>query len=499
MATRPSKLDPYADKIGILPDKMIADMAGASGENVRVLRKRRDIPARWRGEGELMPNEAAILEEAGLPPSPAPKKATKKRKATKPKAKKAPAKTRKPRAKKPNVVAAPVVEEAPVVEPTPEPVVEAAPEPVVEPEPFVEAERTPEPVVEAEPAPEPVIEPVAEAVPEPTPTPAAKPAPIRRRRKSKMDPFMDKIGVISDREVGDLAGVSSENVRAFRNRRGIPAGWRTAGKTTPAPSAPKPKAAPKATAKRKPRRGKLTPYLDQVGILSDSQIAKMAGTSPTNVRSFRLRHDIPARWKGEGEPLPVAPAPVEAAAPAPAASKPGRKPRRGKLTPFMDEIGILSDAAIGDKAETTAQNVRAFRIRHGIPARWRGEGEPLPNEVAILALQAGPQAIEEPAPVVETAPAPVVEAAPVAEPVLPVDDDLPPEADDVQDLVPAAETTVVLKGYKVKVVAEDQKTTFVVTGADIVEAAQNAVAALAQRSTEGEIVELKFLANMLGT
>jgi len=100
-------------------------------------------------------------------------------------------------------------------------------------------------------------------------------------------------------------------------------------------------------------------------------------------------------------------------------------------------------------------------------------------------------------PVVESVPTPMVEAAPVAEPVLPVDDDLPPEADDIEDLVPAAETAVVLRGYKVKVVAEDQKTTFVVTGADIVEAAQNAVAALAQRSTDGEIVELKFLAEML--
>jgi len=524
MATRPSKLDPYADKIGILPDKLIADMAGVSGENVRVLRKRRDIPARWRGEGELMPNEAAILEEAGLLPSPAPKKAPKKRKAAKPKAKKAPAipkakkapaKTRKPSTKKPKVEpvveAAPVVEEAAVIEPvveaepTPEPIleatpeVEAAPAPVLEQEPVVEAEPTPEPVIEV--APEPVVEPVVEEVV----VAAPKPAPIKRHRKSKMDPFMDKIGVLSDREVGDLAGVSSENVRAFRKRRGIPAQWRGEAKQIAVASAPKAKAAPKAATKRKPRRGKLTPFLDQVGTVPDARIAEMAGTSPANVRAFRLRHDIPARWRGEGELLPVAPAPVETVpveatlpTPAPAPAKPGRKPRRGKLTPFLEHIGILSDSVIGDKAETTAQNVRAFRIRHGIPARWRGEGEPLPNEEAILALQAGPQAIEDPTPVIEPVPAPVVEAAPVAEPVLPVDDDLPPEADDVLDLVPAAETAVVLKGYKVRVVAEDQKTTFVVTGADIVEAAQNAVAALAQRATEGEIVELKFLANMLG-
>jgi len=314
----------------------------------------------------------------------------------------------------------------------------------------------------------------------------------RKPRKSKLDPYMDKVGAISDREVAELAGVSSENVRAFRKRRGIPARWRDEKKQAAATKAPK----PKATAKRKPRRGKLTPFMDQIGTTPDARIAEMAGTSHANVRAFRLRHDIPAMWRGEGEPSPKKPA-----APVPTTAKPGRKPRRGKLTPFLEELGILTDKVIAEKSGTTLQNVRVYRHRHGIPARWRGEGEPLPNEEAIQALHAGPAAVEEPAPAVEPSPgvkpvaAPVVEAAPVAAAVVePVDDDLPPEADDVE-----APPVHVLKAYKVKVTDGDDTTTFVVTGANIVEAAQNATVALAQRSTEGEVVELKFLAVMLGS
>jgi len=543
---RKSKLEPYVDKIGILPDKVIAEMAGAKAGSVLKHRLRHGIPARFRGQGEPLPNEEAILEGAGLPPSPAPKKATKKTKPIpKPKAKKAPAKTREPRAKKPKaepvVEIETVVEEAPVAEtaveaeptpvakpnkttkkkaaqkpkPIPKPKAKKAPaktrkprakkpkaEPVVEVETVVEADPTPMPVVEAEP----VVEP--EPAPPAGPAPAAKPKrayTTRKPRKSKMDPFMDKIGVLSDREVGELAGVSSENVRAFRKRRGIPAQWRGEGKKTPATPVPKAKAVPKAATKRKPRKGKLTPFMDQIGTTPDARIAEMAGTSHANVRAFRIRHDIPARWRGEGESkssAPVAPqlTLVPTLAPTSAAAPHGRKPRRGKLSPYLEELGILTDKVIADKAGTTVQNVRVYRQRYGIPARWRGEGEPLPNEDAILALRAGPALVDDPVLVAEPAAAPVVEAAPVAEPVLDLDDDLPPEADDIEDITAAADedTAMVLKGYKVKVVAGDEKTTFVVVGEDIVEAATNAVAALAQRSTEGEVVELKFLANMLG-
>ncbi len=206
----------------------------------------------------------------------------------------------------------------------------------------------------------------------------------------------------------------------------------------------------------------------------------MAGTTYGNVRGFRLRHGIPARWRGEGAAVPT-PAPAQA----PATKKP-RKPRKGKLTPFLEELGILTDKVIGEKAGTTTQNVRTYRQRHGIPARWKGEGDPLPNEDAILAQQAGPSSQPKP--------------ARGTEPVHTGFDDLPPEADDVEasGSTIANASPAVLKAYKVKVKSPDGKAHFVATGTNIVDAAQNAVAALAARSTEGEVVEMRFLAGVLG-
>jgi len=82
--------------------------------------------------------------------------------------------------------------------------------------------------------------------PEPGPPPAAGGAStIRIVRKSKMDAFAHLIGVRPDREVAELAGVTPENVRAWRKRRGIGAEWR--GEDTPAaPAPPEPRAVPVA-------------------------------------------------------------------------------------------------------------------------------------------------------------------------------------------------------------------------------------------------------------
>jgi hypothetical protein len=52
-----------------------------------------------------------------------------------------------------------------------------------------------------------------------------------KRRKSKLDPYLEHVGVLPDREVAELAGVTPENVRAFRARRNIAAGWRGEGRS----------------------------------------------------------------------------------------------------------------------------------------------------------------------------------------------------------------------------------------------------------------------------
>ena len=52
-----------------------------------------------------------------------------------------------------------------------------------------------------------------------------------KRRKSKLDPYLEHVGVLPDREVAEMAGVTPENVRAFRARRSIAAGWRGEGRS----------------------------------------------------------------------------------------------------------------------------------------------------------------------------------------------------------------------------------------------------------------------------
>jgi len=57
-----------------------------------------------------------------------------------------------------------------------------------------------------------------------------------KRRKSKLDPYLEHVGMLPDREVAEMAGVTPENVRAFRQRRNIPASWRGEGRMSPDPA-----------------------------------------------------------------------------------------------------------------------------------------------------------------------------------------------------------------------------------------------------------------------
>lgn len=82
----------------------------------------------------------------------------------------------------------------------------------------------------------------------------APPGPRKNRQKgfsgraSKIDPFADEVGQVSDRVVAEKAGVSVAAVGAWRRRRGIPAARDTEGQpTAPAvATATRPTASPAA-------------------------------------------------------------------------------------------------------------------------------------------------------------------------------------------------------------------------------------------------------------
>ncbi|MBJ93462.1 MAG: hypothetical protein CMP23_03205 [Rickettsiales bacterium] len=128
-----------------------------------------------------------------------------------------------------------------------------------------------------------------------------------------------------------------------------------------------------------PRKSKLDGFAELIGLVPDKEVAAKAEVTVENVRSYRMRRGIPAAFRGEtAEALQAKLNHRQASKPA--ARKPARKARRkmrrrrtSKLDPYLELLGDLSDRELADRAGVTPENVRAYRVRRGIPARWRGE------------------------------------------------------------------------------------------------------------------------------
>ena len=136
-------------------------------------------------------------------------------------------------------------------------------------------------------------------------------------RKSKVDSVAHLVGKVSDRDLAEQIGVTAENVRTWRKRRGIEATWHLT-ETAPAASIAKPKPKPKRKRKKgkgsNRRKSKLDPWFSQLGAVPDRVIAEQASVTPENVRAYRKRHGIPSTWRDEAA---TEDAPTQAAAPAP--------------------------------------------------------------------------------------------------------------------------------------------------------------------------------------
>ncbi len=188
----------------------------------------------------------------------------------------------------------------------------------------------------------------------------AKPSPLENH--------LDIVGVKPDREVAEQLGMTAENVRAWRNRRGIPAGWRS---EEPAPKKGK-------SGGRSSRTSVIDKYEHLLGVVPDQTIAHFSGLKVATVGKARAKRGVP---------------PVAVDGPPP-------RHRRSKMDPFLHLLGKEPDAEIARLSGVSPKNVSNFRRRHGIPSARR------------LKLEQAPPVEEAAAPVVEEAPAPVVEAAP---------------------------------------------------------------------------------------
>lgn len=330
-----------------------------------------------------------------------------------------------------------------------------------------------------------------------------------------LDSVKHLMGTMPDHEIAALCNSTPSIVGRYRRRLGIPAyeGYKFGmGQEPPSKKredeeaeaaaeaeAEKPvekaeKAAPKG-------RSKLDAFLDVIGQLSDAEVAARAGVTAEAVRIYRRRHGLASRRdnaRAEATESKAAvstpPARREASRAeekADSAAKTAQR-RLSKLDDYMDLVGTLPDREVATMAGVTPENVRAFRRRHNIPARWRNEGaESASQQVeAPVVVEAAP--VEAPAAKKGRAakpaavePEPVVEAAPVAVQAAPEVEAAP--------VVAAPRTTLSRQGYAVHVRVGDTVHEYLIVATDIASAATNAIVAVATRHADAEITSIRHL------
>ena len=159
------------------------------------------------------------------------------------------------------------------------------------------------------------------------------------------------VGRVADSVIAERLGISRKTVLAWRKKHQIRA-W---DDPTPRPAQAMPgAAAPGAAAPEvsgaAPKRAKpsrLDAYAHLLGTQSDRALAELAGVSPENVRMYRQRRGIEARWRADGGP----PTRVEAA-----------------LSTLEDQLGRLPDATIAKRAGVSRSAVTQHRAKMGIVA-----------------------------------------------------------------------------------------------------------------------------------
>lgn len=271
--------------------------------------------------------------------------------------------------------------------------------------------------------------------------------------RSKLDAHRDIIGVLSDAEVAGRAGVTPEAVRVYRQRHDIPSKRSVAAS---APSAARASAVEDDKKVAQRRSSKLDHYMDLVGTLPDREVATMAGVTPENVRAFRRRHDIPARWRDEGDEggeVAEVVAASEPAASEPAVSEPAASESAAAVAAPVEAAAVEAAAVEAPAVEAAPAAARASRSRPSKAARPAKEG----SEPAAEA-------------------APVIEAAPA----LPA---VPSRASNGHGL----------NGYIVHVRQGGETREYLIVSTDIASAANNALSSVAARLGSGEIMAIRHL------
>jgi len=336
-----------------------------------------------------------------------------------------------------------------------------------------------------------------------------------------MDSVRHLMGTMPDHEIAALCNSTPSIVGRYRRRYGIPAyeGYKFGmGQTPPskrghdddeaetateqaAEAAPEqapqpvavaaPEQAPAAepSSDSKPKsRSKLDAYRDLIGTVTDAEVAAMAGVTAEAVRIYRRRHGMSSRREVQARAeaaaaaqavVVVEEAPVAADAADSDASKKAPQRRSSKLDSYMDLVGTLPDREVATMAGVTPENVRAFRRRHNIPARWRDEGEETrTEETTVETVEVAPQVVEVPETVATQVVVTQVAATQVAAAAVET---------------PAPQVSASLHGYAIHVRTGDGTLEYLIVSTDIAAAATGAMRALAARHADAEITSIRHL------
>ena len=209
-------------------------------------------------------------------------------------------------------------------------------------------------------------------------------------KPSPLEDHLDIVGVIPDREVAEQLGMTAENVRAWRNRRKIPARWRTgAAAAATAPKSKTSKQPPKATqtAPAAPVARKRLSTIDRfghlLGVIPDATIAHLSGLKLATVGKARAKRGIPPVQGGHEGPPP--------------------RHRKSKMDPYLHLLGKEADSEIAALSGVSSKNVSNFRRRHGIPSARQLTAEKVVQPEVVAPVEVAPSA-PEPAPVTQVAP-----------------------------------------------------------------------------------------------
>jgi hypothetical protein len=213
----------------------------------------------------------------------------------------------------------------------------------------------------------------------------------------RLEQIKNLLGSKPDHELAQEVGTQASVVARYRRSLGIPAGSQNASGTAPKRRGRKPGRPAKSdstTRARKgrggprgPKRSKLDSFRSVIGKIPDKEVAARAGMSVEGVRLYRKRNDIAlepgARLKRGRRPKSQS---ADGATQTTrqsgqkrvrgsSAGQGGPRRRISKLDPYRDMLGKFPDREVADKAGVTAENVRAYRRRHSIPATWREDDE----------------------------------------------------------------------------------------------------------------------------